>query len=799
MRTVSPATRLALALAGLSVTALCIAQAFGFLPDPRVEAIRERENLAAPIAVAISQAATRGQFDDVRLLIDAVVERNDDLLSAAVRRTDGSLLTRVGDHAGGWGEQIDARAAADASQVVVPIFDRADRWGRVELRFTPVSRSLLGFDVPPLVSAFVFVAACGFLMNFAFLSKMLAYMSPSQAVPKRVRGTLDVLAEGIVVLDEDGRIVMPNRAFLDLIDIDREALIGTPLSRLPWQDEGRPVADGDLPWKAALAAERPIIGASLQLRSTPSDAHPDGLITLLVNSTPLDSDDRTGRGVIASFDDITPLETKKRQLSDMLQTVRESTEEIRRQNVELERLATHDPLTGCVNRRRLFQIFEAEWKSSDRHGTPLACVMVDVDHFKAVNDEHGHSAGDTVLQRVAEALRGTARDSDIVSRYGGEEFCILLPHTDLAAGEQAAERFRLAVASVDMPGIGVTASFGLSEVSLGAESPQLLIDQADQALYAAKDAGRNRVLRFDEIDPNAVAAESSRPKLFAAEEASPQNIPFNAVTALISALAYRDQETAAHCRRVADLAVATAEGLMGTTACYTLEIASLLHDLGKIGVPDHILLKPGELTPEEWQVMRQHDRIGVEIVRASFAYDPLTQIVSQYRRDYAESADQSLGARILKIADAYDAMTSDRPYRKGRRPAEALAELRRCAGKQFDPELVERFATAVRHSAADSGGVNVAKETALSIGLQIENLASALDDKDLERLGALASRLRQVAERYDVPQIAERADGLAKAVRADDNDLIGVLQSATDLLRLCRSTQHSYIADAGKA
>ena len=800
MSGMTPAARLSLALAGLSITVLCAAQALGLFPDPRVEARQERLNMATPIAVSVTQAVAKGDLDSARELLQAVVERNVDLLSAAVRGRTAGQSVFVGPHVKRWVSDGAGLAAESVSQVSVPIAADGRPWGRLELRFVPVSDPILGLQIPPLVRSFVFVAAAGFLVHFFFLNKMLAYMAPSQAVPKRVRNTLDVLAEGLVVLDQEGRVVLANRAFTDLIGLSAEQLHGKPLARLPWGLE-----DGDEvpPWETALAEERAILGTTLQLTAAPRPSEEAGkTMTFLVNSTPLDSDDRTGRGVIASFDDITPLETKKRQLAEMLETVRESTDEIRRQNAELERLATHDPLTGCVNRRRLFQIFEAEWKSADRHGHPLACLMVDVDHFKNVNDRLGHSAGDTVLQKVADALTRTARESDLVARYGGEEFCVLLPHTDLTAAERAAERFRAAIAEAEMPGVQVTASLGISERDLGAADPQELIDQADQALYAAKESGRNRAVRFDRAPSEARTTSGGRAA--GVEHSAPgagagQNIPFNAVTALISALAYRDQETAAHSRRVADLAVATAEGLIGASDCYTLEIAALLHDLGKIGVPDQILLKPGELSEEEWEVMRRHDHIGVEIVRASFAFEPLTAIVREYRRDADDGHLPSVAARILKIADAYDAMTSDRPYRDGRTPDEAFEELRRCAGRQFDAELVERFIGEVRHGATDDAKVNVAKETALSIGLQIEHLATALEDQDLDRLGALATRLQQVAERYGVEVIADRADGLARAVRQNDHDLLSVLQSATDLLRLCRSTQQSYIADAGKA
>ena len=804
MSGMTPAARLSLALAGLSITVLCAAQAVGLFPDPRTAALRERLNTATPIAIAVTQSVSRGDVADVQELLDAVVQRNPELLSCAVVPVDRGTTISAGPHGDRWISDEAGLLAESVSQVRVPIASGGNEWGQLQLRFEPVSSPILGLRIPPLVRSFVFVAAAGFLVHFLFLNKMLAYMAPSQAVPKRVRNTLDVLAEGLVVLDEEGRVVLANRAFTDLIGTDSETLNGKPLARLPWIRDDAAGEQPGLPWERALDSQKAVLGNTLQLPDRRAD---DGgpaagqAMTFLVNATPLESDERTGRGVIASFDDITPLETKKRQLAEMLQTVRDSTDEIRRQNAELERLATHDPLTGCVNRRRLFQMFEAEWKSADRHGHPLACLMVDVDHFKDVNDRLGHSAGDTVLQRVAEALRTTARESDLVSRYGGEEFCVLLPHTDLTAAERAGERFREAIAELEMPGATITASVGVSERSLEADGPQTLIDQADKALYVAKSAGRNRVMRFDRAPTQ--AGESAGPSRSAGVDTlgdgGTQNIPFNAVTALISALAYRDQETAAHCRRVADLAVATAEGLIGVTDCYTLEIAALLHDLGKIGVPDQILLKPGELTEQEWDVMRRHDRIGVEIVRASFAYEPLTRIVSQYRADFSDAVEQSVGARILKIADAYDAMTTNRPYRDGRSAEEAFAELRRCGERQFDPELVERFISSVQQGAGTSAGVDVAKETALSIGLQIEHLATALDDQDLDRLGALATRLQQVAERYGVDIIADRAGGLANAVRQDDQDLLSVLQSATDLLRLCRSTQQSYILNAGKA
>jgi hypothetical protein len=281
-------------------------------------------------------------------------------------------------------------------------------------------------------------------------------------------------------------------------------------------------------------------------------------------------------------------------------------------------------------------------------------------------------------------------------------------------------------------------------------------------------------------------------------------IPFHAVTALMAALSYRDALTAEHTRRVADLCVLTAKDIMTQRECYIMEVAALLHDIGKLGVPDAILLKPGSLTQEEWAIMSAHDRIGVEIIMAAFSSPELTEIVRMHHAWYGGNPrspelptgeDIPLRARILTIADAYDAMVSDRVYRKGRSRAEAFAELRRCARKQFDPRLVERFIEAVtandqsRHRPA----LAVSKQSALRIGMQIERLADALDSKDLASLTAMAGHLSATARKEGVPQIADLAGQLEQLARTQP-DLMEMVKLTMELLQLCRSTQVSYLA-----
>ena len=250
---------------------------------------------------------------------------------------------------------------------------------------------------------------------------------------------------------------------------------------------------------------------------------------------------------------------------------------------------------------------------------------------------------------------------------------------------------------------------------------------------------------------------------------------------------------------MAELCVATAAGLLSVKQTYVLEVAALLHDIGKIGVPDAILLKPGPLTEEEWKTMELHDRIGVEIVEASFSCQQLVDIVRYHHASYLGSSSAPyfpkgseipVGARILTIADAYDAMVSDRVYRKGRSQKEAFKELRRCAGLQFDPELVERFIETARGYKPVDVAVE-SKQTALQLGLQIERLAQAVDEQDMLGIRALATRLETTAAGGGVPEIRDVAGSIRRAAD-EDGDVIALLPMVDELMTLCRSAQKAY-------
>ncbi len=164
-----------------------------------------------------------------------------------------------------------------------------------------------------------------------------------------------------------------------------------------------------------------------------------GVRNFIVNATPIVGDNGKPCGVMASFDDITAIHKNKQELVEMLDELKQSRDQVRVQNEELQILATRDPLTNCWNRRSFFDVFEKEWDAARRYQHPVSCIMVDIDHFKSINDNHGHAVGDEVLRRVGAELLQSVRTTDLVCRYGGEEFCVLLPHLDVEEASQAAE------------------------------------------------------------------------------------------------------------------------------------------------------------------------------------------------------------------------------------------------------------------------------------------------------------------------------------------------------------------------
>jgi diguanylate cyclase (GGDEF)-like protein/putative nucleotidyltransferase with HDIG domain len=357
--------------------------------------------------------------------------------------------------------------------------------------------------------------------------------------------------------------------------------------------------------------------------------------------------------------------------------------------------ARTDALTGLLNRRGFQELMEVETERSLRSARPLAILVGDLDHFKHLNDRFGHAAGDHALRRFAEIATLASRRIDAVARIGGEEFALLLPDTEQHAAYLLAERLRRAVKEPSSEGELPTVSFGVASFPTHAADAEALMHAADQALYAAKAMGRDRSVIYN---PEVLASV-----LGGNVDTAVGNEHLSAVLVLAETLDLRDSGTASHSQTVGRLAALIAKSLgLDDQRVERIRLAGVLHDIGKIGIPDWILHKPEKLDESEWAEVRRHPEMGARIAASAKLDDISEWILSHHERVDGAGYPRRLPAelipieaRILAVADAYEAMTADRVYRPAMPTEEAERELCRHAGTQFDADVVDALLGAI--------------------------------------------------------------------------------------------------------
>ncbi|HXZ94994.1 MAG TPA: diguanylate cyclase, partial [Dehalococcoidia bacterium] len=367
-----------------------------------------------------------------------------------------------------------------------------------------------------------------------------------------------------------------------------------------------------------------------------------------------------------------------------------------------------DELTGLFNHRYFHERLDEEISRCSRFGDIFSLLFLDMDLFKAYNDIYGHLAGDDMLKQIGHYIKNSIRSIDMAFRYGGDEFTVILPQASLEDACKVAERIRKKIEiEMDSKGAPLTCSLGIASWPTDGVMREEIIQAADASLYYAKQMGRNRVCLASDIMASDVLSAGVK------QEREPGIL--STIYALAATVDAKDHYTYGHSKKVSKYATDIAEALgYSQERIATLRAAALLHDIGKIGVSDRLLMKSGPLSEEDWEPIRAHPKLGVAILKHVESLSGCLAAIQYHHERYdgtgypagLKGENIPLDARIMAVADSYDAMTSLRPYRQGKFTTEqALAELKRCAGAQFDPKIIEVFASLTESQLAKKANV----------------------------------------------------------------------------------------------
>ena len=492
-----PVSRISMGLISLAAFLLLVADLiFGLLPDEADVAKHVRKRTSEALAVQMTALVQTEQWEPLRRTMHAVISRDPEVLSIAVRRKNGEVVAETGNHATHWVPPANDKSTL--TSVLVPIDSGKDTWGRLEVAYRPTTpQTLLGWLKYPGVALTLLMLTVGFGAFYLYLKRILQRLDPNAAIPDRVRTAFDALSEGVLVIDKLGHVLLANRAFRALHPSAGGELTGKRIKDLAWLTAA--CGDGPPPWTRAMLERTAVTGESLRIAQEGGEP-----TKIVINVAPIVDDRETVRGCLITFDDMSVVEHMNQALLDSVAQLEVAKSKIEAQNEELKRLANHDQLTGSLTRRAFLEQSQQIFLNCAAQRLNVCILMVDIDHFKSINDRYGHLVGDQAIRNVATTLGNAVRPGDLVCRYGGEEFCILLGGIEVNQAQEMAERMRKQVetnvGSSVIPGenVRITASFGLASIQHGSTTLAELIKQADQALYAAKAAGRNRVLRHDQ-------------------------------------------------------------------------------------------------------------------------------------------------------------------------------------------------------------------------------------------------------------------------------------------------------------
>jgi diguanylate cyclase (GGDEF)-like protein/PAS domain S-box-containing protein len=689
---------------------------------------RLRKEAAYPTMLAMDLGATedfpRACERAVRLLAGllgaekvVLTWRNQEDGSLTTVSTHGIPPEAVADATSlSWWQQ-NVKQAIDEREVVVTAVDRSHPWqsdsgGRTWVAYVPLLSLdrvvglliLVGGQKASDLRDKMLLVPIGLTMGLTLES--LCHTAELRRRTDEYISTTNLTGDVICKLDKRGNWTFLNDAACQFFGKPREELLGTNSRVFLHPDEVEATAHAI---RQMRANKKPFSGFVTR------HVTPMGTRMVEWNGYPLLGDDGQYAGTQITGRDI----SERKQME----------EERERLHAEMTERAITDSLTGLYNHAHFYQRLVEEIERSKRHGYPLAVLMMDTDNFKHYNDSRGHQAGDEMLHLIAGCVRKAIRRSDIAFRYGGDEFAAILPHADSSRAQTVVNRINRRIAATlkemnDPAAAWLGLSAGVASYPSDAATANDLVTIADTALYDAKGIplartvmGRGQPIESRASPPGVLQETQTRVLSTAARELAAAlqdvgapdvfaDLNVHTVAAIGAAAEIKDRYIRGHQQRASRWAAALAEGMgLSLEQVRNIRIAGLLHDLGKVGVSEQILNKPGKLTEEEYAKIKEHPALGAMMIISEVeSLQRLVPIVRHHHErfdgkgypDGLAGEGIPLEARIMSVVDVFDAMTHDRAYRKALSREETMAELERGAGTQFDPAVVKAFLVLVK-------------------------------------------------------------------------------------------------------
>ncbi|MCG7962170.1 MAG: diguanylate cyclase [Candidatus Thiodiazotropha taylori] len=478
-------TKAFIAVLMLCLMLLTIAEMSGFFPAAETQPDKKLHSYAENLADQLHPLITTYNQSAQLAVLSNGLSDHPAILSLVIETLEGEMQRAVAP-------QTDSALQTDLIQL--PIGTGSETVGTLSVSYieTNAESAWSAIEIM-IVSLWALLASV--ILYLLFSENHNLGLNSSSVIPERVRAAFNALSEGLLILDHRHRIILANDSFCHKIGESFKNLLDSNADALPWKHRENTDKIEKLPWHISLNNCEQVTGVPIRLALKESSDK-----AFSVNSAPIFDNNGQIRGVLATFDDMTELEKQYRQLKSALLKLRNSEKALRNKTVELEFLATRDSLTGCLNRRAFFKKFDQLFKEAKTLNRSLVFIMVDIDRFKFINDHYGHANGDKVIKYVSEILSSNSRPEDVVGRYGGDEFAIVLPNATMDEARSIAERLRMDIQqkchSLFTNPQTVTTSIGMAALEAEVEDSMLLINNADCALYEAKQQGRNCIINW---------------------------------------------------------------------------------------------------------------------------------------------------------------------------------------------------------------------------------------------------------------------------------------------------------------